>query len=109
MLAVSRFRIADGLDEAARQAFEKRPHLATQAAGFQGMNVYRDLEDPATLLLVTKWSDEESCRAWHLREGGIPEGVRLDESGGAIVELREVNSEMAALIEEHARHAEKLK
>jgi signal transduction histidine kinase/heme-degrading monooxygenase HmoA len=84
MLAISRFRVANGLERAVRQAFEDRPHLVEQAPGFEGMSVFRGLGDPATFLLITQWTDLESYRAWHssdahtLSHVGIPPGLKLD-------------------------------
>jgi heme-degrading monooxygenase HmoA len=84
MLAISRFRVRHGLDQAVREAFENRPHLVEQAPGFQGMSVHTDLDDPSTFLLITRWSDAQSFRAWYASDAharahlGLPHGTRLD-------------------------------
>jgi heme-degrading monooxygenase HmoA len=84
MLAISRFRVVNGLEQAVTVAFQDRPHLVEQAPGFLGMNVFTDHGDPGTFLLITRWKDLESYRAWHSSEAhtlshkGIPAGLKLD-------------------------------
>jgi heme-degrading monooxygenase HmoA len=84
MLAISRFRVVNGLEQKVRQAFQERPHLVEQAPGFRGMNVFTETGDPRTFLLITRWTDLESYRAWHsseahdLSHSGIPSGLKLD-------------------------------
>jgi signal transduction histidine kinase/heme-degrading monooxygenase HmoA len=86
MLAISRFRVANGLEQAVKEAFEERPHLVDQAPGFKSANVFTNLRDPATFLLVTEWTDVGSYRAWHSSEAhtlshlGIPPGLKLNSA-----------------------------
>ena len=62
---ISRFRVRNGMEEEVRQAFLNRPRLVEKAPGFCGLDVLTDTTDPSVFLLLTRWSDEESFRAWH--------------------------------------------
>jgi diguanylate cyclase (GGDEF)-like protein len=83
---ISRFRVRNGLEEEVRQAFLNRPHLVEKAAGFCGLSVLTDEADPSVFLLLTRWTDAESFRAWHHSEAHhdshelIPRGLKLDAS-----------------------------
>ena len=81
---ISRFRVRNGLEEQVRRAFLDRPRLVEKAPGFRGLNVLTDATDPSIFLLLTRWTDAESFRAWHRSEAHheshqlIPQGLRLD-------------------------------
>lgn len=83
---ISRFRVRNGLEEEVRLAFLNRPRLVEKAAGFCGLSVLTDAADPSVFLLLTRWTDVESFRAWH-HSGAhdqshelIPHGLKLDPS-----------------------------
>jgi heme-degrading monooxygenase HmoA len=84
ILAVSRFRVANGLEQEVRQAFHNRPRLVEDAPGFLGMEVLTDQNDPSVFFLHTRWTDADSFRAWHASDAhhrshaGIPRGLKLD-------------------------------
>ncbi|MFZ0312529.1 MAG: diguanylate cyclase [Candidatus Korobacteraceae bacterium] len=81
---ISRFRVRNGLEKQVRHAFLNRPHLVEKAPGFCGLSVATDASDPAIFLLLTRWTDTESFRAWHASDAHhqshqlIPEGLKLD-------------------------------
>jgi len=81
---ISRFRVRNGMEEEVRQAFLNRPRLVEKAPGFCGLDVLTDTTDPSVFLLLTRWSDEESFRAWHRSASHhashvfIPKGLKLD-------------------------------
>jgi diguanylate cyclase (GGDEF)-like protein len=83
---ISRFRVREGLEDEVRDAFESRPRLVEKAAGFRGYDILVDADDPTVFLLLTRWSDEESFRAWergatHLQSHKmIPKELKLDAS-----------------------------
>jgi diguanylate cyclase (GGDEF)-like protein len=83
---ISRFRVRNGLEEEVQKAFLSRPRLVEKASGFRGLDVLTDAGDPSVFLLLTRWSDEESFRAWHRSDahhqshGLIPQGLKLDSS-----------------------------
>ena len=95
IVALSRFIIANGLVEEVRSAFGHRPHLVDSAPGFLGMEVMSPVDRNAEIWLVTRWSDEQSYRAWHRgheyheAHKGIPKGLKL-VPGSAGVTLFEV-------------------
>jgi heme-degrading monooxygenase HmoA len=84
ILAVSRFRVANGLADDVRRAFLARPRRVDAARGFLGLETFVDARDAATFVLVTRWSDEPSFRAWHASpehhrsHERIPRGLKLD-------------------------------
>jgi diguanylate cyclase (GGDEF)-like protein len=83
---ISRFRVRNGLEEEVRRAFLSRPRLVDKEAGFCGLVVLTEVADPAVFLLLTRWTDEESFRAWHRSEAHhqshelMPQGLKLDPS-----------------------------
>lgn len=83
-LSVSRFAVANGLDDAVRTAFRERPHLVESAPGFIRMEVANPCEDDKEFWLLTWWQDEASFNAWHHSHAyhaslaGIPKGLKLD-------------------------------
>lgn len=85
-LAVSKFKVANGMSEEVRAAFAARPHLVDDAPGFVRMEVVRPVDDQDEFWLLTWWRDEESFREWHrghlYRDShkGIPRGLKLDAS-----------------------------
>lgn len=95
IVVLSRFIIANGMAEEVRSAFGRRPHLVDRASGFLGMEVMSPIDRTAEIWLVTRWSDEQSYRAWHRgheyheAHKGIPKGLKL-VPGSAEVTLFEV-------------------
>lgn len=83
---ISRFRVRNGLEHEVREAFLQRPRLVENASGFLGIEVLSDAADPSIFLLVTRWTDEASFRAWHASDAHhashklIPKGLKLDAS-----------------------------
>ena len=47
ILAISRFKVRNGLEEQVTAAFLARPHLVDAVAGFLGMETYTETGDPA--------------------------------------------------------------
>ena len=93
ILAVSRFRVANGKEEEVSQAFLHRPHLVDDWPGFLGMETFTDTKDRTIFYLVTRWTDAASFRDWHAspahRESHqwMPPGLRLDPALTKVVEL----------------------
>jgi heme-degrading monooxygenase HmoA len=65
ILAVSRFRVANGLEQAVATAFASRPRLVDAWPGFLGMETFTDRADATVFYLVTRWSDREAFHDWH--------------------------------------------
>lgn len=69
-----------------RKAFLDRPRLVEGTPGFRGLDVLTDAKDSSVFLLLTRWTDAESFRAWHRSEAHheshrlIPKGLKLDAS-----------------------------
>lgn len=84
ILALSRFKVANGMEDAVARAFLNRPRLVEQAEGFLGFEVFTDRKDPAIFYLSTRWTTESAFRQWHASEAhhvshlGIPKGLKLD-------------------------------
>lgn len=95
-VALSRFTVANGMEEEVKRAFHDRPHLVDDAPGFVRMEVLSPVDVPAEIWLLTWWSDEESFRAWHhshlYREShaGIPRGLKLVPGSTEIRSFRHV-------------------
>jgi len=84
VLALSRFKVANGLEDSVARAFLDRPRLVEHAEGFQDMEVFTDSSDPSIFYLSTRWTTEQAFRQWHSSEAhhvshkGIPKGLKLD-------------------------------
>jgi heme-degrading monooxygenase HmoA len=84
ILAISRFRVANGMEAEVKEAFFNRPHLVDSVSAFLGMETFTDDRDPTIFYLVTRWTDAESFRSWHgsddhrLSHKFIPKGLKLD-------------------------------
>lgn len=82
-LALSKFKVRNGLVAEVRDAFVRRPHLVDEARGFVRMDVVSPSSDEAEFWLLTYWEDETSFTEWHrshlYREShaGIPAGLKL--------------------------------
>lgn len=82
-LALSKFKVGNGLAAEVRDAFLHRPHLVDDADGFVRMDVVSPTTDDAEFWLLTYWRDEASFRRWHhshlyrQSHAGIPPGLKL--------------------------------
>lgn len=96
ILAISRFRVVNGMEAEVRSAFQNRPHRVDTARGFLGMETFT--EDAATFYLVTRWTDAGSYRAWHSSpehrdsHAFIPKGLKLDPEFTSLVVLDRIPS-----------------
>ena len=97
-VAMSRFRIANGMAAAVHEAFRNRPHLADEAPGFIRMDVISTKDSPEEIRLITFWTDEDSYRAWHHSHvyheshAGIPKGLKLVPGSVAIEFFEHITS-----------------
>jgi heme-degrading monooxygenase HmoA len=84
ILALSRFKVANGLEDSVARAFLDRPRLVESAEGFLGLEVFTDSNDASVFYLSTRWTTESAFRQWHASEAhhtshkGIPKGLKLD-------------------------------
>ena len=84
ILALSRFKVANGLEDSVARAFLDRPRLVESAEGFLGLEVFTDSNDTSVFYLSTRWTTESAFRQWHASEAhhtshkGIPKGLKLD-------------------------------
>jgi heme-degrading monooxygenase HmoA len=82
-MAMSRFTVANGMEEDVRAAFLARPHKVDAAPGFERMEVLRPLGSPEEFWLLTWWRDEAAFDAWHRSHAyqdshsGMPKGLKL--------------------------------
>lgn len=93
-LSVSRFTVANDLDEAVRDAFRNRPHMVDSAPGFIRMEVANSSDNPKDFWLLTWWQDDDSFNAWHRSHAyqeshrDIPKGLKLDPSQTSLIGLK---------------------
>jgi heme-degrading monooxygenase HmoA len=84
ILALSRFKVANGLEDSVAVAFRARPRLVEDAEGFLGLEVFTDSGDPSVFYVSTRWTSASAFRKWHSSEAhhtshkGIPKGLKLD-------------------------------
>lgn len=93
ILAVSRFRVANGTEGEVSAAFRNRPRIVDSWPGFLGLETFTDVKDATVFYLVTRWTDTATFRAWHASpehrasHAWMPAGLRLDPSYTRLVEL----------------------
>ena len=84
IVALSRFKVANGMEDSVARAFLNRPWLVERAEGFLGLEVFTDSKDASVFFLSTRWTTESAFRQWHTSEAhhashlGIPKGLKLD-------------------------------
>jgi heme-degrading monooxygenase HmoA len=84
ILAVSRFRVANGREAQVCEAFLNRPGLVDSTPGFLGLEIFNDAKDATVFYLVTRWTDSDTFQVWHkspdhrLSHKLIPKGLKLD-------------------------------
>ena len=82
ILALSRFKVANGLEDCVARAFLDRQRLVESAEGFLGLEVFTDSNDASVLYLSARWTTESAFRQWHAIEAhhtshkGIPKGLK---------------------------------
>lgn len=97
-VAISRFRVRNGMASDVAKAFLTRPHLVENTPGFIRLDVLTPEEDDAEFWLLTFWTDEESFRTWHHSHlyrdshAGIPKGLKLDPTVTEVRAFRYVAS-----------------
>jgi heme-degrading monooxygenase HmoA len=64
IVAISRFHPPSDQAEQLVARFQERSRLVDQHAGFLGLEVLRSFERQPEFLLVTRWKDKESMRAY---------------------------------------------
>ena len=97
-VAISRFRVSNGMGEDVAEAFRTRPHMVEDAPGFVRLDVITPQEDDSEFWLLTFWTDEASFRTWHRSHlyrdshAGIPKGLKLDPTMTEVRAFRYVAS-----------------
>lgn len=82
-VVLSKFVVANGMEEAVAQAFRDRPRQVEQVPGFIRMEVLNPSGRTAEFWLMTWWTDEASFRGWHKSHlyheahRGVPKGLKL--------------------------------
>ncbi len=98
IVAISRFRIANGMEESVRKSFLDRPRFVDDQPGFLGLEVFTDQADSSTVYLLTRWTDSESFRNWHSSENHhrshafIPKGLKLDATMTKVIQAERIAS-----------------
>ena len=93
VVALSRFKVANGLEADVARAFRERPRAVEDTPGFLWLEVFVDGRDPSIFYLVTRWTDVESFETWHgspaHRESHafIPKGLKLDPAWTQVLQL----------------------
>ena len=93
IVALSRFRVANGLESEVATAFANRPGLVDDWPGFLGLETFTDVADATMFYLSTRWTSAEAFRAWHASPAHrashkwMPKGLHLDPAQTQLVEL----------------------
>ena len=130
IVALSRFRVQNGLEQEVSDAFVERPRRMEGVAGFLGLEVFREAGDPQAFVLFTRWASRAEFDAWHASpehhasHALMPPGLKLDPAGTELVvaeriagatsegadgelaeQLQVLNADLAALTRENVRLA----
>ncbi|MEX0869675.1 MAG: antibiotic biosynthesis monooxygenase family protein [Nitriliruptoraceae bacterium] len=82
-VAVRRFEVHEGWEQAVVDACRNRPGLVDDVDGFLRLDVVRPREHPQEFWLLTYWVSEAAFQDWHRGHGrvaghaGIPAGLKL--------------------------------
>lgn len=82
-VTMSRFVVANGLEDEVREAFLARPGKVEEAPGFLRLEVLVPRDRREEFWLLTWWTDEASFETWHRghsyrdAHAGIPKGLKL--------------------------------
>ena len=99
IVAMSTFRVANGMEALVADAFLKRPRMVDGVPGFLGMETFISTEDEAVFHLITRWTDADSFHAWHRSAAHhashefIPKGLKLDSSYTEVIEMKRLAGE----------------
>ncbi len=99
IVAMSTFRVGNGIEAQVVEAFQNRPRLVDRAPGFLGMETFISTKDETMFHLVTRWTDADSFHAWHRSaahsqsHGFIPKGLKLDSSFTQVLEMKRLAGE----------------
>jgi heme-degrading monooxygenase HmoA len=97
-VALSRFTVANGVEQQVKEAFRNRPHLVENASGFLRLDVLSPLENQNEIWLLTYWDSEASFQAWHASHAfqkahrALPKGVKLDPKATRLTFLEHIAS-----------------
>jgi heme-degrading monooxygenase HmoA len=92
-VSLSRFTVANGMEEDVRRAFLSRPHQVDSVPGFVRMEVLRPQGCPEEFWLMTWWHDEAAFDTWHHSHAyhdahrGIPKGLKLQPGATVLSRL----------------------
>lgn len=90
IVAISRFRAAPEDAERLVARFQERTRRVDAYEGFLGLEVLRSFERSPELLLVTRWRDRESMRAYFQSEDFQRAKAASAEQEGATFAIYEV-------------------
>lgn len=95
-LAISKFKVKNGIENQVCEAFINRPHLVDSIDGFIDMEVYSPAEDNTEFWLLTRWLSQEQFLSWHNSDAhkqshqGIPKGLKLDPTATQVWHLNKI-------------------
>ena len=93
IVALSRFKVVNGLEGEVAAAFANRPGLVDDWPGFLGLETFTDVTDATVFYLSTRWTSAEAFHAWHgspahrASHKWMPKGLHLDPAQTQLLEL----------------------
>ena len=97
-VVLSKFVVANDLQEEVKKAFRERPHAVDDVRGFVKLDVLSPEANPKEIWLMTYWKDRYSFESWHkshlYREAhaGIPKGLKLERKSATITFFEHITS-----------------
>jgi heme-degrading monooxygenase HmoA len=85
---MSRLRVAPDRAQELVRAFRGRAHLVDDAAGFLNLEVWQSDRDPTELVMVSRWVDRESFKAYMKSNAHRVSHDRIDATLGADIKLQ---------------------
>ena len=64
VVKINRLAVPEGKREELEKRFAQRKHSVDQAPGFEGFELLRPAGETEHYFVVTRWTDDESFRAW---------------------------------------------
>lgn len=97
---ITRFAVIDGHHAEVLRAFQSNSGFLAGTPGFIGFELFTDAAAPAAIVAMTRWTSEESFRAWERQSTLFPVRIPMPETiDPAAIDWLAVSSTVGAPIE----------
>lgn len=84
VVKINRLAVPDGQREELEKRFAARKHSVDGAPGFEGFELLRPVAGETHYFVITRWSDEDSFRAWAAQRTPRAPGTTVSRAEGIL-------------------------